>query len=100
MPKRQPFAVTYEIVTPESAADGDVEEHGYVVESCDLAEAMEEVGGVCYDSADGRWFANVEYNVDYQTGAYESRSLHMPDNATPASCARVARLLLPTRVQR
>ena len=101
MPKRKPFAVTYEIVTPESAADGDVEEHGYVVESCDLAEAIEEVGGVCYEhNGSYEWFTNHEYNLDYQTSAQESRSLHMPDNATPASCDRVARLLLPTRVQR
>ena len=101
MPKRKQFSVTYEIVTSESAEDGDVAEDGYVAENVSLRDAIDDVGGVCYEhNGSYEWFTNHEYNLDYQTGAQESRSLHMPDNATPASCDRVARLLLPTWVQR
>ena len=88
------YSVTYDIVTPESAEDGDVAEAGYVAENVSLRDAIDEVGGVCYDhNGSYDWFTNCEYGIDYQTGAQESRSLHLPDGITGASRGRIGRLL-------
>jgi len=95
MPK---FNVTFEIVTPESAAEGDAAERGFVAENVSLREAYKAIG--CYAlKADEwpvrspRWFTNFEYDEDFQTGARESRSLHLPNHLTEASRMRIARLL-------
>ena len=99
------FNVTYELVTPESAEHGEAEERGFVAEDIDLRSAIEEIG-YCAMEADSypishknppRWFTNYEYGNgtrDYfEKGIEESRSLHLPDNITPSSALRVARLL-------
>lgn len=96
------FSVTYEIVTEESAADGEAEERGFVHHWCTLRDAIDAIGGTAQEAdsypCDGsaRWFTNSEYNKDtaayFATGA-ESRSLHIPENVTPASRNRIARLL-------
>lgn len=95
MPK---FNVTYEIVTPESAAEGDAEERGFISEDVSLREAVRDLGGTAYEANEWpvtspRWFTNSEYNEDYKTGGRESRSLHIPETVTTASRLRIARLL-------
>ena len=88
------YSVTYDIVTPESAENGDVAEAGYVAENVSLRDAIDEVGGVCYEHNGGyEWFTNCEYNLNYGTGTQESRSLHLPDGITGASRVRIGRLL-------
>ena len=88
------YSVTYDIVTPESAENGDVAEAGYVAEDVSLRDAIAAVGGVCYEHNGGyEWFTNCEYNLNYGTGAQESRSLHLPDGITGASRVRIGRLL-------
>ena len=88
------YSVTYDIVTPESAENGDVAEAGYVAEDVSLRDAIDAVGGVCYEHNGGyEWFTNCEYNLNYGTGAQESRSLHLPDGITGASRVRIGRLL-------
>ncbi len=100
------FNVTYEIVTPESAENGDTEENGFIAERVPLREAIhlvnetrtEHVSGVkCietdeYPVRSPSWITVVN-GMEFLTGAQESRSLHMPDNLTPASRLRIARLL-------
>ena len=91
------FSVTYESVTEESAAHGDVEERGYIIEATDLRTAIDELNGTVieadeYPISAPRWFT-TEARQDIHTGAYESRSLHLPSNVTPSSARRVARLL-------
>lgn len=100
----QTFNVTYEIVTPESAEDGDAEERGFICEDVSLREAIEAVrqtrtnavdGVECIEpagSADFRWITIVN-GMEYETGAQESRSIHIPDNVTNATRHRIARLL-------
>lgn len=100
MPK---FTVTYDIVTHESAEDGDIEEGGFIcpggwrfgpTEDADVTMSLREAVGLmgsCYDA--GRWFAEHDGQQDYRTGAVETRHLHPPRNITPASYARLARLL-------
>lgn len=95
------FRVTYAIVTPESAEQGDYDETGFVSEGCSLSEAVDLIGGSTAEadsspislSTPPRWFTQSEYDVNYSTGATESRSLHLPRNITPSSALRIARLL-------
>ena len=100
------FTVTYDIVTPESAALGDFAECGRIdpwgyrwpadaEEQPDdsdmgLRQALHHV----HPQEDaGQWWSEVDGRENYQTGASERRALHPPRNVTPASYARIARLL-------
>lgn len=117
MPK---WHVTYEIVTPESAADGEAAEHGYflyggwhhpidqimAMEPKEREEEMDCLGMDlrtalhCVGSLEdcGRWFAEIDSDIDWRTGEGERRSLHPPKNITPASYERVRRLLKQERL--
>jgi hypothetical protein len=100
------FKVTYEIVTPESAEQGDAEERGFIAQGVTLREALKavrdtrtsRVGGVecieCdeYPIRAPRW-VTVQNGMEYETGACESRSLHIPAHVTDASRRRIARLV-------
>lgn len=99
------FDVTFEIVTDESARDGDAESRGYVAESLGLREAIETLFETRTSQCDGvqgieasRWplmpgFCVTVYNgMEFETGARESRSLHMPRDITFSSAKRIARL--------
>lgn len=100
------FTVTYDIVTPESAENGNTEENGFIAERVPLREAIDLVTGTRTRYVDGAECVECdEYPVraprsvvivngmEFLTGAQESRSLHMPENITPASRLRIARLL-------
>ena len=98
--------VTYDIVTEESAEIGDFEEAGFISEDSTLRDAISDLfetrtshcGGVEYVAAncssreDASWIS-VGNGMEFKTGARESRSLHIPDHITPASRARLCRLL-------
>lgn len=109
------FNVTYEIVTEESAEQGDFEETGFVMEKASLREAFEAVfetrtahcSGItgidanCYPINPHfvSWFT-VDNGMEFLTGARESRSFHFPDNLTASTKARILRLagITPTPV--
>lgn len=96
------WRVTYDRVTEESAEQGDSDECGwahyggwrYPVEDpgpheMTLREALKFV----YPSEDcGRWFCSAP-EPDYREGFDETLCLHPPQGITPASYARVKRLL-------
>jgi hypothetical protein len=86
------FNVTYEIITPESAEDGEAESMGFVCQDVTLREAVEAMGRAATEDS-GRWFTHTEYGHDYATGAEESRSLHPPRGISAASYGRLCRLL-------
>lgn len=100
------YCVSYEIWTHESAENGEPEERGIVDDDLDLREALKEVqrtrtnlvGGVESVTTDSwpvkavRWIT-VCNAAEYETGARESRTLHLPANVTPASSRRIARLM-------
>lgn len=103
--KRTPFAVTFSIVTPESAEYGDEAEYGEIACTPSLREAMRALKGTRtrhVDSAQGvepgcmpcdRPRAVTVYNgPEFLTAAQESRTLHIPDCVTRASARRIARL--------
>ena len=94
------FSVTYETITPESAEHGYTETAGYVSQDVSLREAIDDVGygegGAAaneYPVTDPRWVTVYKTSEDYGTGEIENRSIHFPDNMTPASKIRVCRLL-------
>ena len=100
------FSVTFEIVTQESAEQGDAEERGFICEGASLREALADVNATRTNEVDGvecietdsspcckpRWVTIVN-GMEYRTGAQESRSLHIPDCVTDASARRIARLV-------
>ena len=100
------FSVTYEIATPESAKVGEADERGYICEDVSLRDAValvgetrtSAVGGVeCIECDDWpvkapRWILVIN-GMEYETGAQESRSLHIPAGVTPATRRRIARLV-------
>jgi len=100
------FSVTYEIVTPESAEYGDSDESGFICENVTLRDAIAAVQSTRTSRCDGvtaiecdeapvrspRW-VTVFNGMEYETGAVESRSLHMPPSLTAATRRRIARLL-------
>lgn len=78
------FSITYQIVTPESATHGDYAEEGFIVEEGGLRECLDAlfstrtsaVGGiVVIEAGEGR--ITVDNGAEFETGAYESRALHM-----------------------
>lgn len=95
------FAVTYEIVTPESAENGDYAETGFEMESGSLRDAWQIVRWGCEGGVEAnewpvispRWVSYYGAEHDLRTGAVKSFSVHFPDNITPSSARRVARLL-------
>ena len=99
------FSVTYEIVTQESADYGDTDSRGYIAEDVSLRDALQyvtetrtnECGGIESISADSshgrpRW-VTVQNSMEYTSGAYESRSIHIPSNVSDSTASRIARLL-------
>jgi len=107
------FFVTYEIVTPESAENGEAAEGGFAMpggwqyelpadccgaaagafkaqHALDLRSAVGMMGSV-EDS--GLWFSETEGRVDYQDGSETRYSLHCPESITASSYRRIARLL-------
>lgn len=100
------FSVSYEITTYESAENGEADERGVIDEGLTLRDAITEVHrtranlvGHVEAIQSNAWPANrvrwitVHNSAEYETGARESRTLHIPDTITPASSRRIARLV-------
>ena len=80
-PKPQGFrySITYEVVTEESAAEGDAEERGYEVEDVQvdtLQDLAHEVDSYGWIEDSGRWF-DTEPQQDMHSGSYTRYSLHV-----------------------
>lgn len=99
------FSVTYEIVTAESAENGEVEDCGFVAESLSLRDALDlavqtessqceqtSIEASDSDIGSARWFT-VCNSPTYDEGRQESRSLHIPEHVTASSRARIYRAL-------
>ena len=92
------FSVTYEIWSVEAIEAGETDDRGFVSEHVSLRDAIEEVGGRVDEANEWpvrspRWFTNYAFDANPFTGETEQRSLHIPENVTPASRRRLARLL-------
>lgn len=101
------FNVTFEIVTDESAENGDAQERGFIAENISLREAIDRLSAssnscdLASIDADSwpisrdnppRWIT-YQYGRDWESGEFESRSIHFPRGITGSSAIRVARLL-------
>lgn len=83
---------TFEIITPESAEQGDAEERGYKYEDREftfreLVDLMEEhpqcsSGGGNFTPGPNDWFSSYG-DTDFRTGAVESTSVHFSRNNPP-----------------
>lgn len=94
------FSVTYEVITDESAQNGEAESGGFEAENVSLREALSIIGGCeggveadCYPVRSPRWFTFYKQNEDYSTGEVTNMSLHLPDHLTESSRLRIARLV-------
>lgn len=104
--KRFQWNVTYDVVTEASAQYGDVAERGFVDRHLSLREAFEtalearaetllgEIAAEARDSDESRarW-VGFTHPQEIEGGAVETRSVHIPEHVTPASRARIVRLL-------
>jgi len=103
------FNVTYEIWGEADAEAGDTDRRGFISEDTDLRSAVTDLfetrtahcsGIECVepnccrpDFQNARWI--TAYNgMEFLTGDRESRSLHFPESMTPASRARLCKLLM------
>lgn len=73
---------TYEIITEESAADGEVAENGFVWENspCEFKEVVQYIEGAepsqhPITNAESVWFTHYG-ELDYLSGEYENVSFH------------------------
>ena len=100
------FHVTYDIVTEESAEQGDTAENGFVhanggrdsidrvANAADYAMDLRTALRHCTPQWDsGTWFDQESQVEDYATNDHVSYSLHPPRGVTPSSYARLRRLL-------
>lgn len=101
----QTFNVTYERISELSAAFGEVEERGFVARNVTLREALDAIASnapqaaslECIEPNDSepkraRWLSWI-YGREYYDGDVYTYALCFPDELTPASRARVARLV-------
>jgi hypothetical protein len=100
------FSITYDIVTEESAEHGDYVDYGFIDTNLTLRDAIKLVFQTRTNAVDGvtsiecdscpavnpRW-VTVTNGMEFETGDYESRSLHMPDSLSPATRRRIAKLM-------
>jgi hypothetical protein len=93
------FSVCYEIVTPESAEDGEAAATGFFLEDVSLRDALAAVRALTpssdpFDAEDARlWYTEIDPDRNWRTGEEETRSLHLPRNLTSSTRRRIARLL-------
>jgi hypothetical protein len=99
------FTVTYEIVTEDSAENGEAVACGALADKLSLRDALSYVNATdschCSQSSveasdsrvcEARWFT-VYNSANYLSGNYENRSLHVPAAVTASSRLRIARIL-------
>jgi hypothetical protein len=88
------FRETFEIVTHESAENGEAAENGFIEEyghsvepdEYDIADGLSAVDLAARFLADrgatefcGRWWTRPDADIDYRTGEHETRSFHPVD---------------------
>jgi hypothetical protein len=84
------LAISYDIVTHESAENGDTREEGWEQEPTpasmrDCLQAVQNMGGI--DWHDGDSFYPCDASIDYHTGEYRREYVHvrpMTDSAAKA----------------
>jgi hypothetical protein len=95
------FRVTYDIVTEESATDGDVAESGFYSRGgwkhddpseWTLHDVVSEFGRNGLQDG-GSSFYSIDSDTNYRTGKETNYAVHPPRTITRASYARIRRIL-------
>lgn len=94
------WCITYEIVTEESASEGDAAERGFELEDVSFREAYDyftsnayPLEANCWPISFGiRWIIG-QAEQDFKTGEWKTLSFHIPNQITDASRMRLARLM-------
>jgi GNAT superfamily N-acetyltransferase len=93
------YSITYDVVTEESAEEGDVADSGYVdedVEASTLQEVVLLADDYSWSEGSGRWFS-TEPTTDYTTGDETSYALHVRhldgSELTPGEYRKLKQLL-------
>lgn len=95
------FRVTYDIVTPESASDGESAESGFYSRGgwkhddpsdWTLQEIVSQFGRNGLEDG-GSSFYSIDTDTNYRTGEDTSYAVHPPRSITPSSYARLRRIL-------
>lgn len=94
------FLLTFERITPESAAQGDVAERGVLAEGVSLRDAVEAlwyaergVEASEWPVRCPRWLTGYETHYCSDTGDTANVSMHFPESVTGASRRRIYRFL-------
>jgi hypothetical protein len=94
--RKYTMSKTYEVTTPESAEQGDVEDRGFEYEDrefdslWDMAREIRNEGG--YEDS-GSWFNTVDPERDMHTGSETYYSFHPFDDITPEEYANLAKMV-------
>lgn len=103
----QSFDITYAIISPKSAEQGDFAETGFIEQNVtSLRDAIHllfetrtcEVSGISGIEANTSDINNIRWvsvfnGMEFITGSYEERSLHFSDNITQLSRKRIFNLV-------
>jgi hypothetical protein len=109
---RARFRVTFDVVTPESAEQGDTERNGFLdAQGNEFAQqdfpewqawqafeppqmSLREAVNLCGSLENsGTWFTECDGSQNYHNGEETRRSIHPPRDISPASYARLVKLL-------
>jgi hypothetical protein len=104
------FSVTFERWSYEDIELGDTDDRGFIIENVSLRDAIQlgleyrdpSWAGACESDCSNhnltRWLTFYQWNEgtreQIKTGITEQRSLHLPNNITPASRRRIVNLFL------
>jgi hypothetical protein len=98
------FAVTYDVVTEESAEDGGTADSGFFhpggwkTDADDrsewsLKEVVSRFGRRGFEDS-GSWFSSADSDIDYLTGEHTTYAIHPPRTITSASYQRLRRIFV------
>jgi hypothetical protein len=95
------FCVTYEVITPESAENGEVAESGYLDEYGFRSQertlmSLRDANKICFPQEDtGNGWREIDgWTYDRHTGSVDFLTIHPPKNITNSSYNRVSKILL------
>lgn len=100
------FSVAYEVVTHADCDDCEDQSGGWIGESMPLRDAVKELHGTRTNMVDGveciepdsrpcdrPRSIRVCNGMEFETGAYESRTLFIPESVTRSTARRIARIV-------
>ena len=79
--------ITFQVVTPESAENGDAADHGFLVEDAEFTDVEEAkaaiesaLGYLPHVEECGSWYATADAETELSTGADTYYNIHFSDD--------------------